>query len=69
MSYVTTDGMTLVEGQRAFNFNDLEAGVIGKANPLRAGWFDFHQDNGEVKLLNGERICSMLHAVVTGWAA
>ena len=60
----TEDGITLKEGDRAFNYYDMKPGVIGRIG--NDGWFDFVQ-NASTPLLNGERICSMEFAAKKGW--
>lgn len=55
----------LAEGDRAFNYYDRKPGVIGKIDDT--GWFHFRQDDGTVKVLNGERICSTHYAEGRGW--
>jgi hypothetical protein len=70
ISITTSDGFTLTTGDRAFNYYDHEAGTIGEIDQRPDGgshWFDFKQDNGCGKSLNGERICSVEYAERRGW--
>lgn len=58
--YLVDGGGTLKTGDRAYNEISRMPGVIGQDNG--DGWFFFEQDSGQVVLLNGPRICSMLFA-------
>lgn len=60
------DGGEFKVGDRAFNYYDMEVGTIGEIDS-RDNWFDFHQDNGRVVSLNGERICTIEFATRKGW--
>lgn len=64
--YVTEDGVTVKEGERAFNYYDMKPGVIGEPSIPFDGWFRFMQEGGSA-LLNGARICSVAHAEKMGW--
>lgn len=55
---VTEDGVTLHVGDHAYNYYDMEPGVI-VSGPDDTGWFDFKHDiSGRQTILNGQRICS-----------
>lgn len=63
----TEDAVTLKVGDRAFNYYDHKVGtILGPINE-RDSWFDFAQDDGTTKLLNGARICSLDFAIRRGW--
>ena len=66
MVYTTEDGRNVVTGERAFNYYDRQAGIIGA--DAGDGWFDFVQDDGRTTLLNGARICTITLAQAKGWA-
>lgn len=67
-SCVTTeDGAIMLVGARAFNYYDRKPGKITMLDA--DGWFDFEHDDGTVKSLNGERICTLAFAQRKGWVA
>jgi len=55
-SIVTEDEVTLVEGDRAFDYYGMKWGVIGTVDTY--GWFDFIHDDSTRSTLNGERIAT-----------
>jgi hypothetical protein len=68
MEYVTEDGVTLKEGDRAYNYYDMKPGKIGKfSGNVPDPWFDFDHDDGTRALLNGQRICSVEFAKRRGF--
>jgi hypothetical protein len=60
--YTTEDGITLHEGDHAYDYYSMAPGVIGPAAGFDQPddpWFDFIHDGTEKRvLLNGSRICS-----------
>jgi hypothetical protein len=60
----TEDGVTLKEGDRAYNYYGMKPGMIEQIHP--DGWFRFTQKGGP-EFLNGQRICSMEFAVRRGF--
>ena len=71
MGVITTeDGVDLVEGDRAFNYYDMQPGTIGRLDPYTQQgdqWFDFDHDDGTCAYLNGSRICTLEFAQRKGW--
>lgn len=68
--YRTEDGVAVKEGDRAYDYYSMQPGVVGKdagGTGPNIGWFDFYHDNGNVELLNGQRICSMAYARKRGF--
>lgn len=65
LTYQTEDGVEVRAGDRAYNYYDMQPGVIGRDNGN--GWFDFQQDDGRIKTLNGERVCSLEYAKRRGF--
>jgi len=62
----TEDHKILRSGDRAFNYYDHKAGVIG-VDIDDDGWFTFIEDDGHKTTLNGERICSIEYATRRRW--
>lgn len=61
LEYRTEDGVTLKEGDHAYDYYSMKPGVIGPRATAFADpdpWFDFIHDEGGRVLLNGQRICS-----------
>jgi len=65
MPIYTEDGVFLDIGERAYNYYDRKAGVIGAQDA--GAWFDFVHDDGTRAYLNGGRICSIAFAIRKGW--
>ena len=73
------DGIISADGERlwhmdvAFNFYDMELGLCDLGTPTWEGedaWIDFGSGEPHTsrwKCLNGERICSVRHAIDAGW--
>lgn len=57
VTVTTSDGKIVRQGERVFNYYDMEWGVIG-TDPDEEGWFylDSEGEFSQHKLLNGERI-------------
>lgn len=57
----TEDGVTLVQGDDAYDYYNMKPGKIGRmANTGDPDpWFDFDHTDGTSSLLNGARICSV----------
>lgn len=51
---ITSDGVTVFEGDRVFDYYVGRWGVVGKIGV--DGWFDHHRDDGSNGFLNGERV-------------
>ena len=60
VTYTTEDGSKVSAGDRAYNYYDMKPGVVGRDNGQ--GWFDFQQDDGRIKTLNGQRVCTIEYA-------
>lgn len=61
----SNDGVRFAPGDVLFNYYDMKVGTVGPLDT--ADWFDFEQLDGTVKLLNGERVCSLGFAKSRGW--
>jgi len=57
VTYITEDGAEVSAGDRVYNYYDMQPGIIGRDHG--SGWFDFQQDNGRIKSLNGQRVCTL----------
>jgi hypothetical protein len=67
-SYLTEDGVRLVEGNRAYNYYSMKPGKIGRfAGNMPDPWFDFEHDDGTISVLNGQRICTIEYAQSRGF--
>jgi hypothetical protein len=66
---ITEDNVSLIVGDRAYNYYDMKPGKIGRlANTADAdSWFHFEHDDGTTSLLNGARICSVEFARQRGF--
>jgi hypothetical protein len=63
VTITTEDGVTLKEGDHAYDYYSMAPGVIGPISNFWSDppdpWFDFiHDGTGKRVLLNGQRICS-----------
>ena len=65
MKIISEDKVEFQEGDRVFNYYDMQVGTIVFIE--HDGWFKFHQDDGSETELNGERICSLDFATKKGW--
>jgi len=65
--YTTEDGVTVREGDRAYNYYDMKPGVIGKQDGSFPKWFEFNHDDGTTTNLNGQRICTIEYARQRGF--
>jgi hypothetical protein len=62
----TEDGATVHNGDRVYNYYDMEPGVI-VTEPDDQGWFYVRHDKGGQALLNGQRICTVKAAQRRGF--
>lgn len=65
VQYKLEDGGIAEVGGRVYNHYDRAAGVI--VDDAGDGWFDLRQDDGKIKVLNGERTCTLATARRKGW--
>lgn len=65
MNIRTEDGVTLQQGDDAYDYYNMKPGKIGRmasgadGDPPNDPWFDFDHTDGTSCLLNGARICSV----------
>jgi hypothetical protein len=58
MEIYTADNVVVHKGDRVYNYYDCEWGTI-TSEMDQEGWFDFTNERGRVRGLNGERISSV----------